>query len=86
MLRKIAFTITLLGALVFGETIRAQKSPEILLDEINRLPASERQKKFEECDGTKNLSPTRFTSLTGNQTLTMVKWILLLKISRLHRT
>ena len=48
MVRKIVFYIALLGVLLFGETIHAQKSPEQLLDEINRLPASERQKRLEE--------------------------------------
>ena len=40
MVCKIAFYIALLGALLFGQTIQAQKSPEQLLDEINRLPAA----------------------------------------------
>ena len=48
MVCKIAFYTALLGVLLFGQTIHAQKSPEELLDEINRLPASERQRKLEE--------------------------------------
>ena len=48
MVPKIVFYIALLGVLLFGQTIHAQKSPEELLDEINRLPASERQKRLEE--------------------------------------
>ena len=48
MVCKIAFYTVLLSILCFAEAIHAQKSPEELLDEINRLPASERQKKLEE--------------------------------------
>ena len=48
MVCKIAFYTVLLSSLCFAEAIHAQKSPEELLDEINRLPASERQKKLEE--------------------------------------
>ena len=51
MVRKIVFYVAFLGALFFGQTIHAQRSPEELLDEINRLPASERQKRLE--DGAK---------------------------------